>query len=203
MKLGAVNGFDVSHYNGFMDFERMSAEGHKFCFVKATEGTSFVDPQFQRNWTEAPKNQLFVGAYHFFRPQQDVNAQIDLFLRVIGARRLSDLPPVIDFESTGDVRISVQKNNALMFLTAVEQALKITPIFYSYKAFIEGLGDMSAFQRYPLWLAEYRRNVIQPENWPTPYKFWQYSAGESNGTGFDLNVFNGDLDGLRALAQLS
>src|SRR5690348_3080976 len=134
MKVGFVNGFDVSLHNGVVDFARMSAEGYKFCFVKATDGTNFFDPQFSRNWLEAPKNQILVGAYHFFRPGQDVNAQIDLFTRMIGTRRVADLPPVIDFEVTGDVRISVQKMRALQFLQAVEQALKITPIFYSYKA---------------------------------------------------------------------
>lgn len=202
MKPG-INGFDVSHHNGVVDFAKLSAQGHKFCFVKASESVTVPDSQFKRNWSEAPRNGLLVGAYHFFRADHDPAAQAKHFLDTIGTPRVGDLPCVIDLETLDGMRVSVIKQRALQFLDIVEKANGKIPILYTYKSFLEGLGDMSAFAKYPLWLAEYRGTMIRPANWKQPIQFWQYSDGTAEHSHLDLNVFNGDLQALRALAKIS
>ncbi len=42
------------------------AAGLRFAYVKATEGGDWTDPRFEKNWREARRAGLRVGAYHFF-----------------------------------------------------------------------------------------------------------------------------------------
>lgn len=204
MKSGyEVQGFDVSHHNGEFDFSKRVAAGDKFCFVKATEGNAGVDQQFKRNWAESARSGLLVGAYHFFHPNIDPTDQVNNFLTVKGKNRIGDLPCVLDWEITGNVRASVQKKNALMWLHMVEIATGKIPIVYSYKNFLNELGDMSEFFKYPLWLAQYNDQIqspTPPAKWPN-WTFWQHSDGGKGGV--DLNVFWGNLSGLRQMAGVT
>ena len=61
-----VKGVDVSSYQGVIDWEILAAQDIFFVFIKATEGSTFVDDNFAYNCSEARKTGLRVGAYHFF-----------------------------------------------------------------------------------------------------------------------------------------
>ncbi|MEG0701719.1 MAG: GH25 family lysozyme, partial [Muribaculaceae bacterium] len=62
-----VNGIDVSAHNGNIDFARVAQDSISFVFIKATEGASFKDGKFEKNYIAARDAGLKVGAYHFFR----------------------------------------------------------------------------------------------------------------------------------------
>ncbi len=193
-------GLDISHYQGAMDFSKIKAEGNDFCFFKATEGKTYVDSQFARNWSEGRKAGLIVGAYHFFRPVSDALVQAEHFLNVVGPRRDGDLPLVLDWEPTQDgVRNSVQATRALEFLKFIETARQEVPILYGSPNFLESFGDLKAFSKYPLWIAHYGvRHPRIPAAWAN-YSFWQMS----DSGGIDRNVFNGSLIKLKAFVQNS
>ena len=61
-----MNGIDVSRYQGDIDWEIIEGQGIDFAFIKATEGSSHIDPCFEKNWEEAEQTSIFPGAYHFF-----------------------------------------------------------------------------------------------------------------------------------------
>src|SRR5439155_20650408 len=46
-------GVDVSHYDGTITWPSVKGAGIEFAFMKATESTNFVDPQFAANWSGA------------------------------------------------------------------------------------------------------------------------------------------------------
>ena len=46
----SILGCDISHWNEIFDFSLAKVQGYKFCFIKASEGATFVDKQFKRNW---------------------------------------------------------------------------------------------------------------------------------------------------------
>ena len=71
------------------------------CFIKATEGSSFVDEHFAYNYAEARKTDLAVGAYHFFSYDSPGAAQAENFINTV-APHAGMLPPVIDVEFYGD-----------------------------------------------------------------------------------------------------
>ena len=92
-----VRGVDVSAYQGSVDWQTLSAQGIDFAFIKATEGSSFVDSCFAYNCAEAQKQSLSVGAYHFFSYDSRGESQAKHYIDTV-APFDGMLPPVIDLE---------------------------------------------------------------------------------------------------------
>ena len=191
-----IHGIDVSYYQGKIDWQKvksMEDDGVKisFAFIKATEGILSVDPYFQRNWREAPKAGLKVGAYHFFRPQKSGLWQANFFLQTAQFEK-GDLPPVVDIESLDGVAPEKMRKELNAFIIQVEEKTKVKPIIYSglkfYKDNLRGFYD-----DYPLWVAHYHQPKIKLTD--KEWKFWQHSdKARINGINHvvDFNAFNGD-----------
>ena len=103
-----ADGFDVSSHQTRVDWGRVKSDGISFAYIKATEGTGFVDPRFGAYWAGAKAAGLPRGAYHFARPDtnsgttpalvtKDAQAEADSFLGVAYPKR-GDLLPVLDLE---------------------------------------------------------------------------------------------------------
>ena len=71
----SVKGQDWSGYQP----TQPSVSGLSFVFIKATEGTSYVNPHMTAQAAWARKNSLVVGFYHFARPG-DTQAQAQFFV---------------------------------------------------------------------------------------------------------------------------
>ena len=70
-------GPDVSHYQGAINWPAVKSAGVGFAIAKATEGASYVDPQFKANWDGMKSAGVRVrGAYHFGHPNTDAVAQV-------------------------------------------------------------------------------------------------------------------------------
>src|SRR3978361_1064108 len=63
-----VRGIDVARYQGKVSWAGWKAKGKSFAYVKATEGTSYVNPYFSAQYGGAAKAGLIRGAYHFASP---------------------------------------------------------------------------------------------------------------------------------------
>lgn len=194
-----VRGIDVSHYQGTIDWSSVAKTGVAFAFIKATEGTSSVDSEFQTNWRGSHAAGLLRGAYHFYRPDEDPKQQALHFLKAVqpGPR---DLPPVLDVEISGNPSDIVE--GIQTWLTGVELAAGKKPIIYTNPSFWAGLKT-SGFSQYPLWIAEYGVTAPKvPEGWQT-WTFWQFSESRSlqgiNGH-VDFNLFQGTLPDLQRVA---
>lgn len=191
-----VHGIDVSYYQGKIDWQKVKAmneDGVKitFAFIKATEGVLNVDPYFQRNWREAPKQGLKVGAYHFFRPKKSGLWQANFFLQTISVEK-GDLPPVVDIESLDGVSPDKMRAELNAFVIQIEEKTKIKPIIYSGLKFYQ---DYLAkyYTAYPFWVAHYHQPKLKLEG--NAWKFWQHSdKARINGINHivDFNAFNGD-----------
>lgn len=75
-----------------------SLAGLGFVFVKATEGSSYVNPKHDAQVAHARSHGLVVGHYHFVRPGS-MTAQADYFLAHAGAKAGDVL--AFDWEDTG------------------------------------------------------------------------------------------------------
>jgi len=64
----AVPGFDVSHWQGTVNFAGAYSSGARFVVIKATEGSTYKDPNFSANYIGATNAGLIRGGYHFARP---------------------------------------------------------------------------------------------------------------------------------------
>ncbi|KAH9917684.1 uncharacterized protein BXZ73DRAFT_80803 [Epithele typhae] len=67
-------GIDISHWQGTVDFDALRANGVSFVYIKATEGTTSIDPKFNSHYTGATRAGLVRGAYHFARPDKSSGA---------------------------------------------------------------------------------------------------------------------------------
>jgi lysozyme len=198
-------GIDVSHYQGNVDFAKVKGAGASFVFIKATEGTTYVDPNFAVYRNACKAAGLPRGFYHFFRAKDDVQAQIDLFVKTVGRPQPGDLPPVLDVEAPEDwtsFTVAQRVAMVLAWLKGVEAALGVRPIIYINNPMTNTvLGNPAAFSGYVLWIAHYtsRPAPSVPLPW-TSWTFWQYSetgtiAGISGAV--DLNRFAGSLSALQ------
>jgi lysozyme len=198
-----TNGIDVSHYQGVVDWNAVADAGIVFAYCKASEGTSFVDTQFSSNWANTQSAGIIRGAYHFFRPSMDANAQAELFLSQVVSLEDGDLPPAVDVEASDGIDAQDIVDGLQIFLDAVQSALDRTPVIYTYPSFwTASVGDSLQFGSYPLWVANYGVSTpTLPDAWST-YALWQFSdSGTVSGvTGsVDCDSFNGcaaDLPGL-------
>ncbi|MFN8499877.1 MAG: glycoside hydrolase family 25 protein [Anaerolineae bacterium] len=200
-------GIDVSNYQGAVDWPTVASSGIAFAYAKATEGTGFVDGTFAANWAGMETAGIARGAYHYFRPREDPQAQAALFAQTVGPLAPGDLPPALDVEATDGITGPALADRILSMLVAVEAELKVRPIIYTspgfWNAYVrDASGSWPAWTpSYYLWVANYTSAPLPyiPNGWSL-WVFWQYSGdGRVPGvsTPVDLDRFGGTLDELR------
>ncbi len=188
-----VRGIDVSAHNGNMDFYKLfQNKGLKFVFIKATEGESLKDKNFNLNYTKAKKAGFKVGAYHFFKFNKNGKIQAINFLQSIKTKSL-DMPLVIDIEKHSNnypnitiAQIRQRLKDMITHLTSSGYNIIIYTNKNGYNDYIKGY-----FDKYPLWICSFTNPPIN-SNW----LFWQHShQGHLYGynNDIDLNVFNGNI----------
>ena len=100
-------GIDVHGAQGVIGWAAVHTAGKTFAFLKATEGTTFIDTDFTaatHNIDNALANNLLIGAYHFALPLnhpgvQGAIAEAQHFLDIAGPYiGTGFLPPVLDIE---------------------------------------------------------------------------------------------------------
>jgi lysozyme len=196
-----VRGVDVSSYQGEIDWEILSSQNIRFAFIKATEGSSFIDPYYETNFTNARKTELRIGAYHFFSYDSSGFTQAENFISVVD--KYDDmLPPVVDVEFYGDKEKHLPEKDSVQtelgnFIQSIELHYGVKPIIYatekSYRLYIA-----ESFTDCDIWI----RNVITKPKLSDgrQWKFWQYTnrkkldgySGEEKY--IDMNVFNGTIE---------
>lgn len=190
--------------------------GISFAYIKASEGATFVDPSFAKNWASTKDAGIAHGAYHLFRPARPVCDQATNFVRTIGLVNDRDLPPALDLEEVtthlGDEWDEVPEDKRvptiLEWLLAVETQLKCQPILYIRRGWVAHmLPDPSPLFRYRIWIAHCTDlpNPVIPTGWEK-WTFWQYTAsGSINGidSAVDLDKFNGLVSDLFSLLTVS
>lgn len=194
----SVHGIDVSAYQGHIDWPEVARHRVRFAFIKASEGATLRDARFARNWRDARDAGVLRGAYHYFQPNRDGQAQANLFARTVPLAP-GDLPPVLDVEAANFHDVAVLRREVARWLRLVEARYGVRPILYSNHSFYQR-HLAGHFDAYPLWLAHYEvtRPVLPRSKWI----IWQHSD-ESYVPGIrgvvDFNVFQGSFAALQAL----
>ena len=143
-----------------------------FIYIKATEGESFKDRNFEKNWEEAGKRGLSRGAYHFFRSSKDPLTQAKNFIETVGDLRYKDLPPVLDIETIHRGCSYAELNeNALLWLKTVEARYGKKPLVYTSARFASDILSKNIRDAYPLWIAHYGVESPEREDWT----YWQFT----------------------------
>jgi len=197
-----LNGIDVSHHQGIIDWQKVKDKGVVFAFIRATYGVT-KDRQFARNWTEAKRVGIYRSAYGWVIDKMNQINNAAIFWDQI-KNDPGEIPPAVDFESFG---ASKPGFSALqLYITEVERRCKRMPILYTsggyWRQFREH-KDQTWIKDYPLWIAHW--TTLDQPTLPPPFDkwvFWQW-IGDANQVGkeygmeskaVDFDRFNGDIN---------
>lgn len=164
---------DLSHHNPEPDWADLKAGGTIGVILKATEGTTYIDPTFGARRESARAAGLAVCSYHFLKGG-NAERQMLHYLDVVAPQRGERV--IIDYE---DPRCTLDD-----LLTAVEalvrQPLDLQITVYSGHLIKEQLGDdreqlLADFTS--LWIAHY--TSASAPSWPTGtwpvWSLWQFT----------------------------
>lgn len=199
-----IEGIDVSHWEGQVDWSAVCGAGYRFAYTKATEGNYYFDDTYIANVSGAKANGIFIGAFHFYKLNIPAKAQADYFLSKTSTSQL-DLPPVLDFEDPGTINKTQVAAGVKEWLDIVAAATKRTPIIYTSAYYWNTFAGMPTWAAsYPLWVANYTSAAqpMLPKGW-NDWLMWQYTdKGKVAGCmgGVDLNRTRLDEAGLLKLA---
>jgi lysozyme len=205
-------GLDVSHWQGTINWASVKSKGAKFAYIKATEGTTYRDPNFSTNYLQAYNQGIIRGAYHYARPDgAGAVAQADYFASHGGAWSNDGLtfPGLLDMEwgtaSQGGDCYGLSQTAMVSWVRAFsdEYHAKTSryPVIYTSTSWWSECtgtrGDFSSTN--PLMVARYASTVGPlPYNW-SYQTIWQYAdSGTFPG---DQDWFNGDYSRVQALAR--
>lgn len=183
-----VMGIDVSSHQGEIDWAQVAGDGVVFAYVKATEGSGFVDSSFRRNWDGARAAGITPGAYHYFTLCSPGAQQAADFLAAAPPDD-SALPPALDLEFDGACEERPEAAHAQAeidaFTAAVEREWGRRLVIYSSVEWRDHYGLPVAGPR-PDWLFS-AGGRPQQEDWAV----WQLRfdgdvAGISGGVDIDV-----------------
>ena len=188
-----IRGLDLSAHNGVPDFNSIAAAGYSFVYLKASEGTSYRDPAFVRNYVAARRAGLAVGAYHFFRFECDGPGQAENFLGATASCDLQ-LPAAIDIE---EWRNPID-NGTEIISERLDGMITMLDVFYGPSIIYTNKNGDARFVRNhlddrDLWICSFTDPPLRRR----PWTLWQHShIGKVPGVAgnVDLDVFNGDRD---------
>lgn len=205
----AMNGVDVSSWQTGIDVSNMQMD---FVIAKATEGTSYINPDCDRVYQDAKDSGKALGVYHFARTG-DALSQAEYFVDNVSGY-IGEAVLVLDYEGEA---VNQGVGWAKDWLDAVYNMTGVKPVIYMSNSVIHRY-DWTSVQSagYALWNAAYyygyqtihgflsnppRSGSVSP--WDVNGMIYQYtSSGRLNGWGgnLDLNIYYGDRSDWNNLA---
>ena len=200
-----IHGIDISHHQGKINWQELKDHGMidkfpvRFVMIKATEGATRVDPNFEDNFYQAREYGFTRGAYHFYSVHSSAKPQATFFIRKVKLEN-GDLPPVLDVEHKPKNQTDEEfKQSVLEWLDIVEQHYGVKPIIYTYYKFKTRYLNDPIFDDYPYWIAHYYVDSVEYQG---KWKFWQHTdVGRLPGIkgNVDFNIYNGSMYDLRKM----
>ncbi len=203
-------GLDVSSFQGSVNWSSAWANGARFAYTKATEGTYYTNPDFAQQYNGSFNVGMIRGAYHFATPDTTSGAtQADFFVAHGGgwSKDGKTLPGMLDMEwnpygaACYGLSASGMVNWIKSFSNEYHAKTSRFPVIYTATSWWSqctgNVGDFSSTN--PLMIANYNGSPgPMPFNWGFQ-TIWQWAdSGVFPG---DQDRFNGDITRVAALAN--
>ena len=160
------DGIDVSEWQGEIDWERVSNSGISIAYIRASEGSGYVDPDAIRNYNGAKEAGIKVGFYHYLTATTVSEAieQANFFVSVIQNLNV-DCRLAMDFENFQGLDTYEINQISQAFLEEVERVSGKKTIIYSdaYNAAYTFSEELAS--EYPIWVADYYVSEPGNGNW--------------------------------------
>ena len=168
-------GCDIASYQRNVNWQKYVANGQKFVFIKATEGTNYVNPYFASAWAGSKEVGVQRGSYHFARP--DLNrpeAEVAWFLQHAQPLGADDLLALDMEDGSGNLL-----DWTLRFQSAIAERTGRKAYFYSGLWFMQPhnlcRAEVDAVSA-GLWYAAYQATLPPtPPGWRR-ITFWQHTS---------------------------
>lgn len=192
-----MRGIDVSQWQGYIDFEAVKRAGIEFVYIKASEGSDFVDPFFYRNYANAQNAGLLVGFCHYLTARSPAEVMREAWHFTSVTEGLSsEGRMVMDMEEVEGLSRDQVNEIAYTFLQRVEEFSGRSAAIYADAATAAVMGEELTV--WPLWIAQYEVEEPSRDNPWEDWEGWQYTdMGRVAGIqgNVDRNIFNeGMLD---------
>jgi lysozyme len=159
LKSGEAYGVDVASFQGQVTWSEVARAGISFAYIKATQGTTYVNPYFETDWGGAKAAGLAVGAYEFFSLCSSGAAQAQTFLATVGHDPAA-LSPAVDLELKGNCSNrpspSAVAAQLAAYVSAIEKSTGQRAIFYIGLDFAARY-KLRILRLHPLWLRRTKR----------------------------------------------
>lgn len=184
-----LQGIDVSHWAGKINFRRVKKSGIRIVYIKATQGTDYVDPDFERNYRDAHREELNIGFYHYVTARNVNEAAEEARFFVSRIRdKVQHARAAMDFETFGSLTTAEIREISLRFLKTLERELRYLPIIYSDASNASTHFADQHLVKYPLWIADYGVSHPVMENPWHRWSGWQYTdQGRVHGIAGDVD----------------
>lgn len=191
----SMKGIDISHWQQGINLTSVTCD---FVIIKATQGTKYVDPCFQKFCAQAMSLGKKIGLYHYYGSGEP-EAQAEHFLQTVRSY-IGKAVLVLDWEV--DQNPDFKKGPALpkRFLDYVLAKTGVHPLIYMSKSVCREYNWAEVVKgNYGLWMAQYANKK------PTGYqdKPWTDSKGLGAFKGYAMHQYSskgqlpgygGDLD---------
>ena len=169
------NGIDVSEWQRDINFEEVKNSGISIVYIKATQGTDYIDPYLEEYYNGAKANDLKIGFYHFLtaRSNEEAILEAKFFASSIN-NYTADCKLAMDFEEFGNLSVDEINSISATFLETVQNLTSKETIIYSDAFNSKNTFNSSLANTYPIWVAEYGVNEPRNGNW-TEWTGFQYT----------------------------
>ena len=191
-----LNGIDIASYQKGINLGVVPCD---FVIIKATQGLSYINPDFERAYKQAKSNGKLLGIYHYANGAGAIK-EADFFIKVIG-NRIGEAILVLDWEGAQNPQFG--KNDVAYvkaFCDRVYDKTGVRPLVYMSKSVCRAHDWSSVASNYALWAAQYANNNTTGYQshpwtdsrsygaWDAPVIFQYSSKGRLNGWGGNLDL---------------
>ncbi len=153
-------GFDVSRWQGDIDFDVAANNDINFNTIRATVGDYYTDTKFVEFWNASKAAGIYTSVYHVVKPSISVDAQMEHLFAALNGRE-TDFPIVLDVELTDGKSKAVITNVVRGCVEYITDVTQVAPIIYTNAYFWDANVNTSPFWgELDLWVAHY------------PYRSW-------------------------------
>ena len=191
----ALNGIDISNWQSGINLSVVPCD---FVVIKATEGTGYVNPDYERSYRQAKSAGKCLGIYHY-ASGGNVQAEADYFLKHAG-NRVGEAMLALDWEGRSNPAFGANDREWVKtWCNYISAKTSVNPVVYVQQSMMSRLQNIG---NYGLWVAQYAS--MEPTGYQeNPWNEGAYacvmrqysSSGRLSGWegNLDLNKFYGDL----------
>lgn len=152
----ALNGIDVASYQSTIGPSKLTTTD--FVIVKFTQGTHYLNPYADRQYSGAKAAGKLLGAYHYAEGG-NAKAEAQYFVKVLG-NRVGECILALDWEGNQNKKFSTGQDVAwcLAWLNEVYRLTGSRPLIYMSKSVTRKYDWSAVAGQYPLWCAQYGSN---------------------------------------------